>query len=168
MFGPELADRITQEVLAYVDVQQIANQAGPLRTDLLRPGQRHPQPGLRQRRVVQGHPESRGHAFCNLRKASAATTRTFWSWTRTSPSSPFSPNSTNAEYASSPCGCAPPRPTDYKTITLDRSGLHNRPRVHEWSGCRTTPPRCQLVITGLGRDAPTVIITNDTSPRAIN
>ena len=56
------------------------------------------------------------------------------------------------------------RPSDYKTITLDRPGPHNRPRVHEstvhlknYGGSLR-----QLIITGLGRDAPTVIITNDT------
>jgi hypothetical protein len=56
------------------------------------------------------------------------------------------------------------RPTDYKTITLDRSGPHNRPRVHESTvGLSNYPATVrQLVITGLGRDAPTVIITNDT------
>lgn len=55
------------------------------------------------------------------------------------------------------------RPSDYKTITLDRPGPHNRPRVHEstvhlknYGGSLR-----QLIITGLGRDAPTVIITND-------
>jgi transposase len=55
-------------------------------------------------------------------------------------------------------------PADYKTITLDRSGRYNRPRVHESTVQLTkypTPLR-QLIITGLGRDAPTVIITNDT------
>ena len=56
------------------------------------------------------------------------------------------------------------RPADYKTITLDRSGPHNRPRVHESTvGLSNYPATVrQLVITGLGRDAPTVIITNDT------
>ena len=55
------------------------------------------------------------------------------------------------------------RPSDYKTITLDRPGPHNRPRVHESTvhlknyGATLR----QLIITGLGRDAPTVIITND-------
>jgi transposase len=55
------------------------------------------------------------------------------------------------------------RPSDYKTITLDRPGPHNRPRVHEstvhlknYGGSLR-----QLIITGLGRDAATVIITND-------
>ena len=54
--------------------------------------------------------------------------------------------------------------TDFKTITLDRPGRHNRPKVHEATGIRLTdyPGTVrQLVITGLGRDAPTVIITND-------
>lgn len=55
-------------------------------------------------------------------------------------------------------------PTDYKTITLDRPGRFNRPKVHEDTGIRLTgyPSTVrQLVVTGLGRDAPTVIITND-------
>ena len=54
--------------------------------------------------------------------------------------------------------------TDYKTITLDRPGPHNRPRVHEDPAVTLTsyPGTVrQLVVTGLGRDAPTVIITND-------
>ena len=54
--------------------------------------------------------------------------------------------------------------TDYRTVTLDRPGRHNRPKVHEATGIRLTgyPGTVrQLVVTGLGRDAPTVIITND-------
>jgi transposase-like protein len=53
---------------------------------------------------------------------------------------------------------------DDKTITLDRPGPHNRPRVHEDKAVRLTsyPGTVrQLVVTGLGRDAPTVIITNE-------
>lgn len=60
------------------------------------------------------------------------------------------------------------KPGDYKTITLDRSGPHNRPRVHEstvhlknYGGVLR-----QFIITGLGREAPTVIITNDTTSSA--
>ncbi len=55
-------------------------------------------------------------------------------------------------------------PTDYTTITLDRPGPHNRPHVHEDPAVKLTsyPGTVrQLVVTGLGRDAPTVIITND-------
>jgi transposase len=55
--------------------------------------------------------------------------------------------------------------TDFKTITLDRPGRFNRPKVHESTGVRLTsyPSTVrQLIVTGLGRDAPTVIITNDT------
>jgi transposase len=54
--------------------------------------------------------------------------------------------------------------TDYKTITLDRPGPYNRPRVHEDPAVTLTsyPGTVrQLIITGLGRDAPTVLITND-------
>ena len=53
---------------------------------------------------------------------------------------------------------------DYKTITLDRPGPHNRPRVHEDPAVKLTsyPGTVrQLIVTGLGRDQPTVIITND-------
>ena len=60
------------------------------------------------------------------------------------------------------------RPADYKTITLDRSGHHNRPRVHE-SSVHLKDYRGsvrQFIITGLGRDTPTVLITNDTTSTA--
>ena len=53
---------------------------------------------------------------------------------------------------------------DYKTITLDRPGPHNRPRVHEDPDVTLTsyPGTVrQLIVTGLGREQPTVIITND-------
>jgi transposase-like protein len=56
--------------------------------------------------------------------------------------------------------------TDYKTITLDRPGPYNRPRVHEDPAVTLTsyPGTVrQLIITGLGREQPTVIITNDTA-----
>ena len=54
-------------------------------------------------------------------------------------------------------------PKDYKTITLDRPGPHNRPRVHEDKAVKLTSypgTARQLIVTGLGRDQPTVIITN--------
>jgi hypothetical protein len=53
---------------------------------------------------------------------------------------------------------------DFTTITLDRPGPHNKPRVHEDPAVTLTsyPGTVrQLVVTGLGRDQPTVIITND-------
>ncbi len=53
---------------------------------------------------------------------------------------------------------------DVKTVTLDRPGRFNRPKVHEANGIRLTgyPGTVrQLIVTGLGRDTPTVIITND-------
>jgi hypothetical protein len=55
---------------------------------------------------------------------------------------------------------------DYKTVTLNRPGPHNRPKVHEDPAVKLTsyPGTVrQLAVTGLGRDAPTVIITNDTA-----
>jgi hypothetical protein len=60
------------------------------------------------------------------------------------------------------------KPGDFTTITLDRGGPHNRPRVHESTVRPSNYPRPlrQFVITGLGRDAPTVIITNDTTSSA--
>ena len=54
--------------------------------------------------------------------------------------------------------------SDYKTVTLDRPGPYNRPRVHEDPAVTLTsyPGTVrQVIVTGLGRDAPTVIITND-------
>src|SRR6266699_850020 len=55
-------------------------------------------------------------------------------------------------------------PADYATITLDRPGPHNKPRVCEDPGVTLTsyPGTVrQLIVTGLGREQPTVIITND-------
>ncbi len=56
------------------------------------------------------------------------------------------------------------RPTDYKTITLNRPAPYNHPKVHEDPAVRLSAYRGtvrQLVVTGLGRAAPTVIITNE-------
>jgi hypothetical protein len=55
---------------------------------------------------------------------------------------------------------------DFTTITLDRPGPHNKPKVHEDPAVKLTsyPGTVrQLVVTGLGREQPTVIITNDTT-----
>ena len=55
-------------------------------------------------------------------------------------------------------------PVDFKTITLDRPGPHNKPKVHEDKAVTLTSypgTARQLVVTGLGRDAATVIITNE-------
>jgi len=52
---------------------------------------------------------------------------------------------------------------DFKTVTLNRPGRHNRPRVHESRAQLSDYPGTvrQLIVTGLGREAPTVIITNN-------
>jgi len=55
-------------------------------------------------------------------------------------------------------------PTDYTTIALDRPGKFNRPKVHQDTAVTLTsyPGTVrQLIVTGLGHQAPTVIITND-------
>ena len=145
----------------------------PLRADLLRPGHRHPQPRLRQRRPVQGHPEPRGHRLL----------RPLESRHRPRPAHAdhgpeghhpdrCSANSTTAASSSSPCGCA--HPPWSATSTRSHPATTRR---SPWTGpARTTGPGCtnprvrltnypgtvrQLIVTGLGRDAPTVIITND-------
>jgi hypothetical protein len=54
--------------------------------------------------------------------------------------------------------------TDFKQITISRAGRHNKPKVAESPAVKLTsyPGTVrQLIVTGLGRDAPTVIITND-------
>jgi hypothetical protein len=59
--------------------------------------------------------------------------------------------------------------SDYKTVTLNGPGPYNRPAVHEDPAVKLTsyPGTVrQLIISGLGRDAPTVIITNDTTIKA--
>jgi hypothetical protein len=58
---------------------------------------------------------------------------------------------------------------DYATVTLNRPGPYNRPKVHEDPAVTLTsyPGTVrQLVVTRLGRDAPTVIITNDRQIKA--
>ena len=55
-------------------------------------------------------------------------------------------------------------PAEFTTITLDRPGPYNRPKVHEDRAVKLTgyPGTVrQLIVTGLGRPAPTVIITNE-------
>ncbi len=55
-------------------------------------------------------------------------------------------------------------PSDFTAITLDRPGPHNRPKVHEDPAVKLTsyPGTVrQLVVTGLGREQPTVIITSN-------
>jgi len=53
--------------------------------------------------------------------------------------------------------------SDFTTVTLNRPGRFNRPRVHQSRARLTSYPGTvrQLTVTGLGRDTPTVIITND-------
>ena len=54
-------------------------------------------------------------------------------------------------------------PTDFATITLDRPGPYNKPQVHEDAAVALSdyPGTVrQLIVTGLGHQAPTVIITN--------
>src|SRR6266566_4447956 len=58
------------------------------------------------------------------------------------------------------------KPADFTTIALDRPGPHNKPKVHQDPAVKLTsyPGTVrQLVVTGLGREQPTVIITNDTA-----
>jgi hypothetical protein len=53
---------------------------------------------------------------------------------------------------------------DFKQVILDRPGRYNKPRVHEDAAVKLSkyPGTVrQLIVTGLGRDAPTVIISND-------
>jgi hypothetical protein len=53
--------------------------------------------------------------------------------------------------------------SDFTTVTLNRTGRHNRPRVNESRVQLSNYPGTvrQLIVTGLGREAPTVIITNN-------
>ena len=53
--------------------------------------------------------------------------------------------------------------TAWRTVHLDRDGKYQHPRVIDETATLSNYPRPvrQLVVTGLGRDAATVIITND-------
>ena len=52
---------------------------------------------------------------------------------------------------------------EFTTVTLNRPGRYNRPRVHQSRARLTSYPGTvrQLIVTGLGRETPTVIITNN-------
>ena len=54
-------------------------------------------------------------------------------------------------------------PKEFKPVTLNRPGQHNRPKVHQSRARLSNYPGTvrQLIVTGLGREAPTVIITNN-------
>lgn len=54
-------------------------------------------------------------------------------------------------------------PKAWKTVSLDRDGGYRKPQVFEETVSITRYPRAirQLVVRGLGRESPTVIITND-------
>ena len=54
-------------------------------------------------------------------------------------------------------------PSAWRTVALDRDGAYRRPKVIDEQASLSAYPGTvrQLVVTGLGRDAPTVIITND-------
>jgi hypothetical protein len=55
-------------------------------------------------------------------------------------------------------------PADFTTIALDRAGPHNKPKVHQDKAVKLTsyPGTVrQLIVTGLGHNTATVIITND-------
>ncbi len=57
---------------------------------------------------------------------------------------------------------------DFTTVTLDRPGPYNRPEIHEDPAVKLTsyPGTVrQLVVTGLGREAPAVIITNESQAK---
>ena len=58
--------------------------------------------------------------------------------------------------------------TAWKTVRLDRDGKYQRPRVVDETATLSNYPKPvrQLVVTGLGRDAATVIITNDRTSTA--
>lgn len=71
--------------------------AGPQRAHLLRPRQRHLQRDLRQRRHLQGHPGPRGARVLRpLEGRQRPRPGPCWSWTRRSPPSRCSANSTPA------------------------------------------------------------------------
>ena len=54
-------------------------------------------------------------------------------------------------------------PSDFRIVTLNPPGRFNRPKVHDSRAKITGYPGTvrQLIVTGLGREAPTVIITNN-------
>src|ERR687897_1887256 len=149
------------------------SQQHPVGADLLRARLRHPQPRLRQRRPCQGHPNREVIAFCDH-------------WKQVSGADPAMLVLDQKVTTHKVLGELDQRgvkfltlrmrspslvrhidnlpPTAYTTITLDRDAKHRKPKVCEELQVKLTdyPGTVrQLVVTGLGHDIPTVIITND-------
>ena len=151
--------------------------ARPVGADLLRAGHRHAQPRLRQCRPVQGHPGARGDRVLRPLEAGVR---------RRPEDADHGPEGHDQEvlgelnergvkfatlrmrsrslvtYISSLA------PADYTTITLDRPGPHNRPKVHEDRAVKLTSYRGtvrQLIVTGLGREQPPSSSPTTTSSR---
>ena len=73
-----------------------SRSADPVGADVLRPRRRHPQPHLRQRRHLQGHPSPRGDRVLRaLASADRHRPRGCWCSIRSSPPRPCSPSSTS-------------------------------------------------------------------------
>ena len=148
------------------------------RAVVLRPGRRQPNPDLRQRRPHQSHPSERGP---RLRRPLENPHRRLPAPPGHGPES-HQPN--RARRTRRPRHHLP-HPADALTRPEPAHRLTARHRLAQpctWTAtastnapasstkpppCRTTPtPVRQLVITGLGRDAATVIITNDRTSTA--
>jgi hypothetical protein len=109
--------------------------ARPVSAHLLRPGHRHADQKVTTQEIL-GELDERGVKFATLRMRSRSLVRYIKSLA----------------------------PSGFTTITLDRPGPHNRPKVHEDPAVKLTsyPGTVQqLVVTGLGREQPAVIITNN-------
>src|SRR5258708_1823219 len=159
--------------LAALDLPALAATAGypgTRRAHLLRPGFRHPQPRLRQRRHLQGHQAREVIAFCDHWKTVSGKDPAMLVMDQKVTTQPVLGDLDGRGIKFLTLRMRSPalvkhisrlRPADYQTITLDRPGPHNKPRVHEDPAVKLTayPGTVrQLVVTGLGRDQPTLII----------
>src|ERR1019366_8990479 len=147
--------------------------AFPQRADLLRARHRRPQPGLRQRRPDQGQPEPRGDRVLRpletgvrIRPAHAD-----HGPEGHHPADPRRTRRPRREIFHPADALTQPHPPDQRSHQhrlqadhLDRPAATTSPKFHESTGVTLTsyPGTVrQLVVTGPGRDAPTVIISND-------
>ena len=132
----------------------------------------HPQPHLRQRRYLQGDPRPRGDRVLRaLATSSPAPIPGCWCSIRNSPPKPCSPSSTSARVTFMTLRMRSPAlirhidqldPKAWRTVRLDRDGNYRKPQVVDETVRLSDYPHPirQLVVRGLGRESPTVLITN--------
>ena len=143
----------------------------PLGADVLRPRRQHPQPHLRQRRYLKGDPRPRGDRVLRaLAPAGRLQSRLLVFDQKLTTQAVLAELDERAVTFMTLRMRSPALirhidqldPKAWRTVRLDRDGNYKKPQVVDETVRLSDYPHPirQLVIRGLGRDSPTVLITN--------